>query len=384
MFTTLKIVFIAVVNTGLDLEVSFNHLLQGMGLPSSIAHLLWLPLPMLLVLTAALIGVLVTVWLERKISAAAQQRVGPEYAGALGILQPMADGLKLLVKEDIIPQKADSLLFTLGPILVLIPVILSWLIVPFGQNLLISNVGIGIFLWIALSSIQPIGLLMSGYASNNKYSLLGGLRAAAQSISYEIPLALAVLAVVMMSNSLSTVDIVNQQNTAGLFSWNIFRQPVGFLIFWICALAECERLPFDLPEAEEELVAGYQTEYAGMKFALFYLGSYINLILSSLLVSILYLGGWGFPIPIDLITNSLGQSPNAPVIQILAATIGIIMTVFKTYFLVFLAILLRWTTPRVRIDQLLDLGWKFLLPISLVNLLFTAALKLAFPIAFGG
>ncbi len=384
MFTTLKIVFIAVVNTGLDLEVSFNHLLQGMGLPSSIAHLLWLPLPMLLVLTAALIGVLVTVWLERKISAAAQQRIGPEYAGALGILQPMADGLKLLVKEDIIPQKADSLLFTLGPILVLIPVILSWLIVPFGQNLLISNVGIGIFLWIALSSIQPIGLLMSGYASNNKYSLLGGLRAAAQSISYEIPLALAVLAVVMMSNSLSTVDIVNQQNTAGLFSWNIFRQPVGFLIFWICALAECERLPFDLPEAEEELVAGYQTEYAGMKFALFYLGSYINLILSSLLVSILYLGGWGFPIPIDLITNSLGQSPNAPVIQILAATIGIIMTVFKTYFLVFLAILLRWTTPRVRIDQLLDLGWKFLLPIALVNLLFTAALKLAFPIAFGG
>ena len=384
MFTTLKIVFIAVVNTGLDLEVSFNHLLQGMGLPSSIAHLLWLPLPMLLVLTAALIGVLVTVWLERKISAAAQQRIGPEYAGALGILQPIADGLKLLVKEDIIPQKADSLLFTLGPILVLIPVILSWLIVPFGQNLLISNVGIGIFLWIALSSIQPIGLLMSGYASNNKYSLLGGLRAAAQSISYEIPLALAVLAVVMMSNSLSTVDIVNQQNTAGLFSWNIFRQPVGFLIFWICALAECERLPFDLPEAEEELVAGYQTEYAGMKFALFYLGSYINLILSSLLVSILYLGGWGFPIPIDLITNSLGQSPNAPVIQILAATIGIIMTVFKTYFLVFLAILLRWTTPRVRIDQLLDLGWKFLLPIALVNLLFTAALKLAFPIAFGG
>ena len=384
MFTTLKIVFIAVVNTGLDLEVSFNHLLQSMGLPSSIAHLLWLPLPMLLVLTAALIGVLVTVWLERKISAAAQQRVGPEYAGALGILQPMADGFKLLVKEDIIPQKADSLLFTLGPILVLIPVILSWLIVPFGQNLLISNVGIGIFLWIALSSIQPIGLLMSGYASNNKYSLLGGLRAAAQSISYEIPLALAVLAVVMMSNSLSTIDIVNQQNTAGLFSWNIFRQPVGFLIFWICALAECERLPFDLPEAEEELVAGYQTEYAGMKFALFYLGSYINLILSSLLVSILYLGGWGFPIPIDLITNSLGQSPTSPVIQILAATIGIIMTVFKTYLLVFLAILLRWTTPRVRIDQLLDLGWKFLLPISLVNLLFTAALKLAFPIAFGG
>ncbi len=384
MITTLNIVFVAVVNTGLDLEISFNHFLEGIGLPSSIAHLLWLPLPMLLVLSAALIGVLVTVWLERKISAAAQQRIGPEYAGALGILQPMADGLKLLVKEDIIPQKADSLLFTLGPVLVLIPVILSWLIVPFGQNLLISNVGIGIFLWIALSSIQPIGLLMSGYASNNKYSLLGGLRAAAQSISYEIPLALAVLAVVMMSNSLSTIDIVNQQNTAGFLSWNIFRQPIGFLIFWICALAECERLPFDLPEAEEELVAGYQTEYAGMKFALFYLGSYINLVLSSLLVSVLYLGGWGFPIPIELIANILGQSANDPIIQIITGSIGIMMTVFKTYLLVFLAILLRWTTPRVRIDQLLDLGWKFLLPISLVNLLFTAALKLAFPVAFGG
>ncbi len=384
MFTTIRLVLGVVVNTGLDLEMSFNHLLQGMGMSENVAHLLWLPLPMLLVLSAALIGVLVTVWLERKISAAAQQRIGPEYAGALGILQPMADGLKLLVKEDVIPAKADGLLFTIGPVLVLIPVILSWLIIPFGQNLLISNVGIGIFLWIALSSIQPIGLLMSGYASNNKYSLLGGLRAAAQSISYEIPLALAVLAIVMMSNSLSTIDIVNQQNTIGFLSWNIWRQPVGFLIFWICALAECERLPFDLPEAEEELVAGYQTEYAGMKFALFYLGSYINLVLSSLLVSILYLGGWGFPLPVEWIGNIIGQSIDTPVIQILTASLGIIMTIFKTYLLVFLAILLRWTTPRVRIDQLLDLGWKFLLPIALVNLLFTAALKLAFPIAFGG
>ncbi len=371
-------------NPGIDLELSFNQAMQGLGLSSEVAHLIWLPLPMLLVLVAAVVGVLVTVWLERKISAAAQQRIGPEYAGALGILQPMADGLKLLVKEDVIPARADGLLFTLGPVLVLIPVILSWLIVPFGQNLLISNVGIGIFLWIALSSIQPIGLLMSGYASNNKYSLLGGLRAAAQSISYEIPLALAVLAIVMMSNSLSTVDIVEQQNNAGLLSWNIWRQPVGFLIFWICALAECERLPFDLPEAEEELVAGYQTEYAGMKFALFYLGSYINLVLSALLVSVLYLGGWGFPIPVEWLANWLGQPTNAPLVEIITGSVGIVMTVLKAYILVFIAILLRWTTPRVRIDQLLDLGWKFLLPISLVNLLVTASLKLAFPIAFGG
>jgi len=374
----------AFVAPGLDLQASFSTLLEGLGVSPGLARVIWLPLPMLLVLIAAVVGVLVNVWLERKISAAVQQRIGPEYAGALGILQPLADGLKLLVKEDVIPARADGLLFTLGPVLVLVPVILSWLVVPFGQNLLISNVGVGIFLWISLSSIQPIGLLMSGYASNNKYSLLGGLRAAAQSISYEIPLALSVLAIVMMSNSLSTVDIVNQQTGAGILSWNIWRQPVGFLIFWICALAECERLPFDLPEAEEELVAGYQTEYAGMKFALFYLGSYINLVLSALLVSVLYLGGWGFPIPVEWVAQWLGQSIDSPLIQVITASIGIVMTVLKAYLLVFFAILLRWTVPRVRIDQLLDLGWKFLLPIALVNLLVTAALKLAFPMAFGG
>jgi NAD(P)H-quinone oxidoreductase subunit 1 len=374
----------AVVTPGLDLQSSFLDLLDGFGVSQGLAHLLWLPLPMLTVLVSAVVGVLVNVWLERKISAAVQQRIGPEYAGALGILQPMADGLKLLFKEDIIPAKADGLLFTLGPVLVLVPVILSWLVVPFGQNLLISNVGVGVFLWIALSSIQPIGLLMSGYSSNNKYSLLGGLRAAAQSISYEIPLALSVLAIVMMSNSLSTVDIVNQQSGAGIFSWNIWRQPVGFVIFWICVLAECERLPFDLPEAEEELVAGYQTEYAGMKFALFYLGSYINLVLSSLLVSVLYLGGWGFPIPVEWLAGLLGQSVDAPLVQVITGSLGIVMTVLKAYLLVFFAILLRWTVPRVRIDQLLDLGWKFLLPVALVNLLVTAALKLAFPGAFGG
>ena len=374
----------AAVTPGLDLQSGFTTILEGFGLSPAAAHLIWLPLPMLLVLVAAVVGVLVNVWLERKISAAVQQRIGPEYAGALGVLQPLADGLKLLFKEDVIPKRADGLLFTLGPVLVLIPVILSWLVVPFGQNLVISDVGVGIFLWIALSSIQPIGLLMSGYSSNNKYSLLGGLRAAAQSISYEIPLALAVLAVVMMSNSLSTVDIVNQQSGAGILSWNIWRQPVGFVIFWICALAECERLPFDLPEAEEELVAGYQTEYAGMKFALFYLGSYINLVLSALLVAVLYLGGWGFPVPVEWLAGALGQSVDAPLVQVITGSVGIVMTVLKAYLLVFTAILLRWTLSRVRIDQLLDLGWKFLLPIALVNLLATAGLKLAFPGFFGG
>lgn len=369
---------------GIDLQASFIQSLVDLGLSPSLAKVIWMPLPMLLMIIAATVGVLVTTWLERKVSAAVQQRIGPEFAGPFGLLMPVADGLKLIFKEDIVPAKADPILFTLGPVMVVLPVFLSFLIVPFGQSLTISNIGMGIFLWIALSSVVPIGLLMAGYASNNKYSLLGGLRAAAQSISYEIPLALAVLAIILMSNSLSTLDIVEQQSSHGILSWYILRQPVGFLIFWIAALAEAERLPFDLPEAEEELVAGYQTEYAGMKFALFYLGSYVNLVLSGLLIAVLYLGGWGLPIPLDQIAAWLGISETNPWLQIVTASLGITMTVLKAYFFIFLAILLRWTVPRVRIDQLLDLGWKFLLPVSLANLLITAGLKLAFPIAFGG
>jgi NAD(P)H-quinone oxidoreductase subunit 1 len=371
-------------NPGIDLQGTFIKSLMDLGIPAGAAKAIWMPLPMFLMIIGATVGVLVVVWLERKISAAAQQRIGPEFAGPLGVLQPVADGLKLVFKEDIVPAKSDPWLFTLGPILVVIPVFLSYLIVPFGQNLVITDLSIGIFLWIALSSIAPIGLLMSGYASNNKYSLLGGLRAAAQSISYELPLALAVLAIAMMSNSLSTIDIVNQQANYGILSWNIWRQPFGFIIFWIAALAECERLPFDLPEAEEELVAGYQTEYAGMKFGLFYIGSYVNLVLSSLLFAVLYLGGWETPVPIELLGSWIGVSETSSWLQVIDAALGISMTVLKAYFLVFIAVLLRWTVPRVRIDQLLNLGWKFLLPVGLVNLLLTAALKLAFPFAFGG
>ncbi|MBV8882507.1 MAG: NADH-quinone oxidoreductase subunit NuoH [Chroococcidiopsidaceae cyanobacterium CP_BM_RX_35] len=371
-------------NSGIDLQQSFVQSLMDLGLTPGVAKVIWMPLPMVLVIIGATVGMLVMIWLERKISAAAQQRIGPEYIGTLGILAPVADGLKLIFKEDVVPVKTDPLLFTLGPIIVIIPVYLSYLIVPFGQNLMIANVGMGVFLWIALSSIAPIGLLMSGYASNNKYALLGGLRAAAQSISYEIPLALSVLAIVIMSDSLSTVDIVQQQSGYGMLGWNLWRQPIGLIIFWIAALAECERMPFDLPEAEEELVAGYQTEYSGMKFALFYIASYVNLVLSSLLFTVLYLGGWEFPISLDWVASLLGISETNALFQIITASLGIITTMLKAYFLVFLAILLRWTVPRVRIDQLLNLGWKFLLPVSLVNLLLTAGLKLTFPAAFGG
>jgi NAD(P)H-quinone oxidoreductase subunit 1 len=371
-------------NSGIDLQGSFVDILSGFGLPGGAAKAIWLPLPMLLIVAAVTVLALVCTWLERKISAAAQQRIGPEFAGPLGILIPAADVIKLLFKEDMSIAKTDPWLFAIAPLLVFTPIFLSYIIVPFGQNLIITDLGIGVFMWISLSSIAPIGLLMAGYASNNKYSLLGGLRAAAQSISYEIPLALSVLAVVMMSNSLSTIDIVNQQSGYGILSWNIWRQPIGFIIFWIAALAECERIPFDLPEAEEELVAGYQTEYSSVKFMLFYAGSYANLVLSALLVSVLYLGGWESPIPVSGLAILFNVSETTPWLQLITASLGIIMTLFKTYLMVFIAILLRWTVPRVRIDQLLDLGWKFLLPIALANLLLTAALKLAFPVAFGG
>jgi NAD(P)H-quinone oxidoreductase subunit 1 len=353
----------------IDLKNSLISFLIELGLSTSLSKIIWLILPILLIVICSVIGVLVIVWLERKISAGAQQRIGPEYAGALGILQPLADGIKLVSKEDIIPVNADEILFNLGPAIVVIPIFFSFLIVPFGHSLIISNIGLGIFFWIAISSISPIGLIMSGYASNNKYSFLGGLRAAAQAISYELPLSISVLAICLLSNSLSTIDIVEQQSLYGIFGWNIWRQPVGFIAFIISALAECERLPFDLPEAEEELVAGYQTEYSGMKFALYYLGSYVNLLLSALLATILYLGGWNFPFieSIDILNN--------PILEISIAFLGILVTLIKSFFFIFISILTRWTLPRVRIDQLLDLGWKFLLPLSLGNLILTASLK---------
>jgi NAD(P)H-quinone oxidoreductase subunit 1 len=211
---------------------------------------------------------------------------------------------------------------------------------------------------------------MSGYGSNNKYSFLGGLRAAAQSISYEIPLTLCVLSISLLSNSLSTVDIVEAQSKYGFWGWNLWRQPIGFIIFLISSLAECERLPFDLPEAEEELIAGYQTEYSGIKFGLFYVASYLNLLISSLFVTVLYLGGWNISIPYISILELFQRD------QIFGTTIGIFITLAKTYLFLFVSIATRWTLPRLRMDQLLNLGWKFLLPISLGNLLLTTSFQL--------
>nr|YP_010878269.1 NADH dehydrogenase subunit 1 [Pitcairnia breedlovei]WHE20065.1 NADH dehydrogenase subunit 1 [Pitcairnia breedlovei] len=334
--------------------------------------LIWI-VPILTLILGITIGVLVIVWLEREISAAIQQRIGPEYAGPLGILQAIADGTKLLLKEDLLPSRGDVSLFSVGPSIAVISILLSYLLIPFGYRLVLADLSIGVFLWIAISSIAPIGLLMSGYGSNNKYSFLGGLRAAAQSISYEIPLTLCVLSISLLSNSSSTVDIVEAQSKYGFWGWNLWRQPIGFIVFLISSLAECERLPFDLPEAEEELVAGYQTEYSGIKYGLFYLASYLNLLVSSLFVTVLYLGGWNLSIPYISIPELFGINKIA---GIFGMTMGILITLTKAYLFLFISITTRWTLPRMRMDQLLNLGWKFLLPISLGNLLLTTSSQL--------
>nr|UKE75389.1 NADH-plastoquinone oxidoreductase subunit 1 [Hedychium coronarium] len=335
--------------------------------------LIWTFVPISILILGITIGVLVIVWLEREISAALQQRIGPQYAGPLGILQALADGTKLLLKEDLLPSRGDLRLFSIGPSIVVISILVSYLVIPFGYRLVLADLSIGVSLWIAISSIAPIGLLMSGYGSNNKYSFSGGLRAAAQSISYEIPLTLCVLSISLLSNSSSTVDIVEIQSKYGFWGWNLWRQPIGFMVFIISSLAECERLPFDLPEAEEELVAGYQTEYSGIRFGLFYLASYLNLLVSSLFVTILYLGGWKLSIPYISVPELFGIKKIAGVFGM---TIGILVTLAKAYLFIFISITTRWTLPRMRMDQLLNLGWKFLLPISLGNLLLTTSSQL--------
>nr|YP_010628902.1 NADH dehydrogenase subunit 1 [Begonia fissistyla]WBN95796.1 NADH dehydrogenase subunit 1 [Begonia fissistyla] len=336
-------------------------------------EIIWVLVPIFTPIFGITIGVLVIVWLEREISAGIQQRIGPEYAGPLGVLQALADGTKLLLKENLLPSRGDTHLFSIGPSIAVISILLSYSVIPFGYRLVLADLNIGVLLWIAISSIAPIGLLISGYGSNNKYSFLGGLRAAAQSISYEIPLTLCVLSISLLSNSSSTVDIVEAQSKYGFWGWNLWRQPIGFMIFLISSLAECERLPFDLPEAEEELVAGYQTEYSGIKFGLFYVASYLNLLVSSLLVTVLYLGGWDISIPY-IFNSSLFEINKVGGLFVM--TIGIFITLVKTYLFLFISITTRWTLPRLRMDQLLNLGWKFLLPISLGNLLLTTSFEL--------
>ncbi len=324
------------------------------------------------VFLAILPTVMVLILAERRISAFIQDRLGPNRVGIQGMLQPIADGLKFLFKEEVVPGHVDKFLYFLAPAVILFPALITFAIVPFGDQLTtyigghlvtikfqIADLNVGILYFVAVASLGVYGLVIGGYGSNNKYSLLGGLRSSAQMISYEIPMGLAIISVVMLSGSLRLNDIVVDQAPL----WNFIRQPLGFLIFLVAAFAETNRLPFDLPEAEQELVGGYHTEYSSMKFAAFFMAEYTNMITSSALVATLFFGGWQVPFGIlDALHVSVFWEQ---ILQILSFII-------KTGFFLFLYLWVRWTLPRFRYDQLMNLGWKTMIPLGLINIILTA------------
>ena len=298
-----------------------------------------------LVLTFVLLNVLFLVWLERKISAFIQGRLGPMRVGRPhGWLQMVADMIKLLVKEDIVPRQADRWLFVLAPLVAFAPALMVYVVIPFGPAWVVSDLNIAVLYVAAVTSFTVISIFMSGWGSNNKWSLVGAMRAAAMLFSYEVPLVLAVIGVTLLAGSLSLVDIVNAQERY----WFILLQPLGFVVFLTATIAELNRTPFDLAEAESELVAGYHVEYSGLRWSMFLLAEYTNLLSASAIAATLFLGGW--------------RGPFLP---------PFVWFMLKTYLFVFIAMWLRWTLPRIRIDQLMDLAWKFLLPASLVNVAIT-------------
>ena len=305
---------------------------------------------------------LVLVLAERKVAARFQNRTGPMRVGPWGTLQTLADGIKLIFKEDFIPPQGDKLLFLLAPYVIFACSFAVFAAIPFGQNILVSDFNIGIFYIMAISSVIVMGVIMAGWSSNSKWSLLGSLRSAAQIVSYEIPLGLSILTVVMLVGSLGMKDIVTSQEN-GFFSWLIFRSPftfIAFFIFFISSIAEVNRTPFDLPEAESEIVAGFHTEYSGMRFALFFIAEYANMFAVSAIAVTLFLGGYEGILPGY---DFMGGFPGF---------------VIKTLGLVFLMMWLRWTLPRLRVDQLMNLCWKYFIPISFFNILGTGIWGLIF------
>jgi NADH-quinone oxidoreductase subunit H len=322
--------------------------------------------------------------MERKVLAHMQARLGPMRTGWHGLMQPIADGLKFMMKEDIIPDKADKWVFKIAPLILLTMAFGAIVIIPFGPStnfyglmnrmvpLSVSNLNIGVLYILAFASVGTYGVIMAGWASNNKYSLMGGFRSAAQMISYEIPMAFAIITVVLMAGSLNLSEIVNAQKDR----WFIAALPVGpvaFFLYLFAGIAETNRVPFDLPEAESELVAGYFTEYSGIRFALFFMAEYVSMMVVSLLVSIMFLGGW---LPVQILPHTLGHvAPIAWINRVLASIPSTLWLLAKLYFFIFFYMWLRATLPRYRYDQLMALSWKFLLPLSLGTLLVAAGMK---------
>jgi len=320
---------------------------------------LGLIVPTLAIASLVLTTVFLLIWWERRLIAFVQVRLGPNRLGPAGLFQSFADALKVMLKEDIVPKDADQILFSLAPVLVFVPGLLVYSLVPVGNGMVVSNVGAGLFLFFSISSLTTLGIMMAGWASNNKYSLMGGIRAVAQAISYEIPLLLSLVGIILLTGSLSIVDVVEKQDI-----WNIIKQPVAFFIFFTCSLSEVNRIPFDLPEAESELVSGYNTEYSGFKFAMFFLAEYINTFTLGALCTTLFFGGWRFPF--DSYLGEVG-------IQ-LTNQLGLVWFFIKTMFFFSVVVWIRGTLPRVRADQLMAFAWKYLLPLALANILVTALL----------
>jgi NADH-quinone oxidoreductase subunit H len=336
-------------NSGKPLGEFYNWshgIWAGWGIPPFLLDLIFQ-----LVIGAAIAVILIlnALWIiyyDRKVSALMQIRKGPNRVGPMGLFQTIADTVKLMIKEDINPKAVDILSFWAAPLLIFVPTFAVFLVIPFGKGLIGADLNIGILYVIAITGLSILGILAAGWGSNNKYSLIGGLRSAAQIVSYEIPMMLVILSVVMLSGTMKMSGIVEAQSG---FKWFVFLQPVGFILFLIVGNAEINRAPFDLPEAESELVAGFNTEYSAMKFAFFYLAEYTNLFITSAIAATLFLGGW--------------HGPFLP---------PIVWFFLKTYFVVTILMWIRWTFPRIRVDHLMEFSWKYMLPIALANLVVTA------------
>jgi NADH-quinone oxidoreductase subunit H len=329
-------------------------------------------LKIVIVLNATLVAVTYMVLLERKVIAWAQSRLGPMRVGPYGILQPVADAVKLMIKEDITPVRADKWVFTAAPIIAMVPALIVYAVIPFGPEvtlfgrqvtLYISDINVGLLYIVSVASVGVYGIILGGYASNSKYPLLASLRASAQLISYEVAVTLTLVSVILVAGSLSMVSIVRAQESAGV--WFAFIQPVAFVIFFIGGLAETNRAPFDLPEAEQELTGGFHTEYSGMRFALFFLAEYANMIVVSSVATTLFLGGW------------LRPFPNIEALAFLDIVPAWMWFLIKSFVFLYIFIWVRATLPRYRYDQLMRLGWKVLIPLAIVNLVVTGVVKLA-------
>jgi len=326
------------------------------------------------IISISLVIAMYTTFMERKVAAVIQDRLGPNRAGPFGLLQPLADGLKLFFKEEIIPSSSNKFLFILGPSLAMITAMLTSAVIPWGDkmelfgrtiSLQIADINIGILFVFGVVSLGVYGIMIGAWASNNKFSLIGGLRAASQIISYELAMGIALIALLMTSGTLSLGEMVKQQQEGW---WNFFLQPLGFLIFIICSFAECNRTPFDLAEAENELIGGYHAEYSSMKLGFYLFAEYINMFISSAIMATLYFGGY------DIIPfydeSAWGFSVNT------MAALGALALFLKILFFIFIFMWVRWTIPRFRYDQLMNLGWKSLIPLSLLNMIVTAAVML--------